>query len=103
MKRSHFLTTLAALLIAGVSTVALAPLGWVVPVLFLSFTLCILLCWLVIFQSRPFNLTAGWHLVFFGPFKLTATIKTSGRLLALWVAVAYLAGLFLGIAWVSHA
>lgn len=102
MKRGLFLSTLAAALFAGVGTVIFAPSSFVTPLLILSFILCILLSWLVIFQNRAFNLDP-WHLLLLGPLKASATIKVTGRLQALWLSAAYLAGIFLGIAWVANA
>jgi hypothetical protein len=102
MKRGLFLSTLAAALFAGVGTVTFAPSGLVTSLLILSFVLCILLSWLVVIENRAFTLEP-WHLLFLGPLKATATIKVSGRLQALWITVTYLAGIFLGIAWVANA
>jgi len=102
MKKRLFLSELAAAFFAGVGTVIFAPSSFVTPLLVLSFVLCILLCWLVVFESRAYTLEP-WHFLLLGPLKATATIRVTGGLLALWLLVAYLAGLFLGIAWVANA
>ncbi len=102
MKRGQLLAASTLALALGIATVAYGPAGWVTPLLFLSFAICVLVGWLIIFEHRAFNL-APWHLLLLGPLKATATIKPSGRLQALWLSVAYLTGLFLGIAWVVYA
>jgi hypothetical protein len=102
MKRRIFLSTLAVALFAGVGTVTFAPSSFVTPLLVISFVLCMLLCWLVIFESRAYTLEP-WHFLLLSPLKATATIKVTGRLQALWLSVAYLAGIFIGIAWVANA
>ena len=102
MKRRRFLLTLAVALFAGVGTVIFAPSSFITPLLVLSFILCILLCWLAVFESRAYTLEP-WHFLLLGPLKATATIRVTGRLQALWLSVAYLAGIFLGIAWVANA
>ncbi|HEY6096192.1 MAG TPA: hypothetical protein VIU93_14685 [Gallionellaceae bacterium] len=102
MNDGLFLTALVAALLSGVVTVTFGPASWVAPLLFLSFALCILLAWLVVFENRAFN-SEPWHLLLLGPLKASATIKSSWRLHALWLFVAFLVGGFLGIAWVAHA